>query len=606
MSERASDTRVRSLPLPAWLLGSTRDTLRADLIAGLIVAAVLIPQAMAYATLANLPAIVGLYAACAAPVFYAIFATSRKLAVGPVALDSMLVATALAAAGAVSTDERIAYAMLLALAVGGLQVVLGGMRFGFVANFLSRPVVLGFTAGAALLIAGGQLGPLLGVRVARGEGLVQLLSGLYAAAPHAHTPTLIVGVTSVVGLIVLKRVLPRASSALVLSLALVISALLDLERSGVPVVGALPGGLPSPTLPSLAQLRATDLSTLLPAAFTIALVGFTEAIAIGRGIATPGNEVRPSRELVAIGVANAASGVFGGYPVTGGLSRTAINDDAGAQTPLAGIVSALVIGLALVFATGALHALPMASLGALVFVSVLKMVDLKAARRIYQLRKRDAGVLALTLVATALLGPQTGLILGVLASVLLFLITTSQPHFAVLGRIPNTETYLNVERHAHAIEAPEIVVLRIDAQLYFGNVTFLQDCVRGIVAKHAREGTPLKGLILEAAGVNQLDSAAAETLNALDEELESQGVRLMMSRVKGPVRDVMVRLGMLQKMAREGRIFLSTHEAFVHASTGKGIVATDPEKSGDPRALADRIGCGETAKRLIPGSEYKI
>ncbi|MCB9657292.1 MAG: sulfate permease [Polyangiales bacterium] len=599
MSERAARAPGPRLPLPEWARGYDRDTLRADAIAGAIVAAVLIPQAMAYATLANLPPIVGLYAAAVAPLFYPLLASSRRLAVGPVALDSMLVAGTLASIGAVAVGERVAYGALLALMVGAVLFVLGTLRFGFVANFLSRPVVLGFTAGAALLIASGQLGPLLGVRVPSGGGLPGVVRSVIEAAPRTHLPTLIVGASSVALLLVLRKPLPRASAPLVLGAALGASQLLDLASLGVRVVGELPRGLPMPRLPDAAFVRDAPFDLLLPAALTIALVAFTEGIATARAMTDAGQVVRPSRELAALGVANLAAGLCGGYPVTGGLSRSAINRGAGARTPVAGMVSAALVAAALVWATGALYALPMASLAALVIVAVLKLIEVSAARRIARTKRRDAVVLGLTLVATALLGAQTGLLVGVALSVGAFLVSTSRPHFALLGRIPGTQSYLNVDRHPHAVPTDGVAVLRIDAQLYFGNVTFLQDCVRDLVRDHRERGEALHTLVLEAAGVNDLDSAAAETLDALDLELEQAGVRLFMSRVKGPVREVLARTTMLQRLARTGRIFLGTHEAVVRATSHEPLVGRDPELDPDPRALPDRLGCGETARRLI-------
>ncbi|MBK6808113.1 MAG: sulfate permease [Sandaracinaceae bacterium] len=597
MTAAAQTPAKRRSLRPAWLRGYDRAVLRADVIAGVIVAAVLIPQAMAYATLANLPPIVGLYAAAAAPLFYPLLASSRRLAVGPVALDSMLVAGTLATLGAVAVADRVAYGVLLALMVGAILFVLGVLRFGFVANFLSRPVVLGFTAGAALLIASGQVGPLMGISLPTGQGLHAVVWAAVKGASGAHVPTLVVGVVSVALLLALRKPLPRASSPIVLGGALVVSALLHLEDHGVRVVGELPRGLPMPAVPGFDFLASAPYEILVPAALTIALVAFTEAIATARAIAEPGSVVRPSQELAALGVSNLAAGLFGGYPVTGGLSRSAINAGAGARTPLAGAVTALLVALALMVATGALYALPMASLAALVIVAVLKLIDVAAAKRIARTKRGDAVVLGLTFVATALLGAQTGLLIGVALSVGAFLISTSKPHFAVLGRLPGTEDYLNVERHPHAVQEPGVVVLRIDAQLYFGNVTFLQDCVRGIVSE---QGVAMHTLVIEAAGVNQLDSAAAETLDALDRELEGRGVRLLLTHVKGPVRDVLARTDMLLRMARTGRIYLGTHEAVMKAASGEELIGRDPEKDPDPRALADRVGCGETARRLIP------
>ncbi len=578
---------VPALPILRWLPAYQRSDLGADTVAGLTTAVMLIPQAMGYAMLAGLPPIHGLYAALAPILVYAVLGTSRHLAVGPVAMDSILVAAGVGAIATLGTEHYILVAAALGVMVGVLQAGLGFLRAGFLVNFLSRPVVSGFTSAAAIIIAASQLGHLLGVELPRTHYVhLVLWKGLEQLSTWSW-PTIAVGATSIAALLILKRRWPRFPGALfVVALATLAVWRLGLADKGVAIVGSVPAGLPGIQVP---RVDTALIVELLPVAGTIALVSFMEAISVGRTFARLHRyDILPNRELIALGFSNIAGGLTGGYPIAGGFSRTAVNARAGARTQLAAIVTAGVVIVTLVAFTGAFYHLPNAALSAVIIAAVLGLIDIRGATEIFRVKREDFALLVLTFIATLSLGIQYGILVGIGASVLLFLVHTTRPHFAVLGRIPESQTYLNIARHPHAEEAPGIVLVRIDAQFYFGNVSFLKETLRGLIADAK---SPVRYIVLEAAGVNQLDSAAASTLAELDEELASQGIQLVLTRVKGPVRDVLHRTGMLEKLAAEGRIFMSTHRAMEVLRSGAPLADLSPP-ADDPRAPSDRVGCG--------------
>ena len=578
---------VPALPIVGWLRNYQRADLGPDLVAGLTTAVMLVPQAMGYALLAGLPPIHGLYAAVAPLMFYAVLGTSRHLAVGPVAMDSILVAGAVGAIATVGTENYILVAAALGMMVGAIQAGLGFLRAGFLVNFLSRPVVAGFTAAAALIIAASQLGHLLGVDLPRTYHVHRVIWGAIQSVSDWSWPTLTIGALSIAALVVSKKRFPRVPAALLVVVATTLAVwALGLSNQGVSIVGEVPAGLPGFSLPSI---DPEVLTQLIPAAATIALVSFMEAISVGRVFAQAHRyDIHPNRELIALGFANLAGGATGGYPIAGGFSRSAVNVRAGARTQLAALVTCAVVVITLLAFTRAFFYLPKAALSAIIVAAVAGLIDIPGAAEVYRVKRADFYLLVLTFFATLSLGIQWGILVGVAASVLLFLVRTTRPYFAVLGRIPESQTYLNAARHPHAETMPGIILVRVDAQFYFGNVSFLKETVRTLVRDSE---TPVRFFVLEAAGVNDLDSAAAATLAELDEELAAQGVRLVLTRIKGPVRDVLHRSGLLEKLAAEGRVYLSTHRAIEVLRSGMSLPDLSPERD-DPREPADQVGCG--------------
>lgn len=560
----------RWLPLLGWLRGYRPRYLAGDLIAGAVVAVMLVPQAMAYAMLANLPPHVGLYASIIPPVAYALFASSRALAVGPVAIVSLMVASVAGAVAVPGSAEYLGAAVVLALLSGVVLVIMGMVRLGFVTQFLSHPVLSGFITAAAVLIGVSQLRHVLGVE-GGGDNLPAMLGALWQSLGEVKLATVAMGLASI-GLLLwmqgpLKGLLVRLGlpgqvagvTVKTAPLVLVVVASLAValfgldERFGVSVVGTIPEGLPPFALP------AVDLPLwreLLWGAVLIALVGFLESASVAKSLAARDRErIDPDRELKGLGLANIGASFSGGYPVTGGISRSVVNYTAGARTPLAGVISALLIVLVLLFFTPWLAWLPHASLAAIILVAVVGLVDLHTPRRIWQYSRSEALTLLTTAAVVLGIGVEAGIVAGVLLSLGLYLWRTSRPHMAVVGRVPGTEHYRNVERHAVETD-PRILLVRVDESLYFPNTRYLEDRLQELVWD--RNG--VEHVVLICSAVNVIDASALESLEELAGQFADSGVTLHLAEVKGPVMDGLERAGFTRHL-RGGRVFLSTHEA---------------------------------------------
>jgi sulfate permease, SulP family len=558
--EARSRLRLR-LPLLEQLDGYSRVRLRSDLSAGLTVGVMLIPQGMAYALIAGMPPIYGLYASLVPLAVYALLGTSRQLAVGPVAIVSLLVAAGVAPLAAGDPERYIQLALLLALMVGVIQLLMGVFRFGFLTNFLSHPVLAGFTSAAAIVIGMSQLRHLLGIDLPGSHHIHEVLGALVAEFGDVRLPTLAIGVGAIAMLWGLRRWKPAFPGAL-LAVALFTGAAwaFGLEERGVSVVGGVPGGLPTPSLPVFDPSAMLDL---LPVALTIAVVGFMESIAVAKVYAARHRyPVNPDRELVALGSANLVGAFFRAFPTTGGFSRTAVNDQAGARTTLASLFSAGVIGVTLLLFTGLFHHLPNAVLAAIVMVAVAGLVNWREAVHLWRTDRRDLAMMAVTFLATLALGIEAGILAGVLVSLVALLYGLSRPHAAVLGRLPGTDSFRNLSRHPEAEVVEGVTVFRIDATLCFANAEFLREQIRWLVervpAPHA--------LVLDFHAVNGADSTALHILSDLVDYLDERGVTLWFAGVKGPVMDRLKRVGLDRKIGRD-RYFLEVDQA-VRAAEG--------------------------------------
>lgn len=534
----------KAVPAVGWIKNYKKDNLKGDLSAGLTVGVMLVPQGMAYAMLAGLPPIIGLYASIIPVIVYALLGTSNQLAVGPVAIVSLMTAAGVGTLANGSVEAYIAYAVLLSLMVGGMQLVMGVGRFGFLVNFLSHPVISGFTSAAALIIGFSQLKHLLGVEIPRSHHIHEILINAYNQIASVELATLTIGVASVALLMWLKKVKPMFPAALlVVALSTLVVWFFGLNESGVKIVGEVPAGLPSMSLPALDW---NAMSQLLPTAIAISMVGFMESISVAKAFARRNRyDVNPNQELIALGAANIAGSLFKGYPVTGGFSRTAVNGQAGAKTPLASLITAALIAVVLLFLTPLFYFLPKAVLAAIIMTAVFGLVDIKELKHLYQVKRSDLALLLLTFFATLSLGIEKGILLGVGASLLWVIIRSTRPHVAVLGLMPDENSYRNVERHPEAKTHDGILILRIDAQFYFGNAAFLKETVKKHVANF---GMPLKAIVIEAASINQLDASADAVLHELVDELNAQGIALYFANVKGPVMDVMRRSSLDEKL----------------------------------------------------------
>lgn len=558
----------RYLPILGWAAEYNRKTFTNDLTVAVIVTVMLIPQSLAYALLAGLPMQVGLYASMAPLVLYAMFGTSRTLAVGPVAVVSLMTAAAVAKVASQGTPEYLGAAIALAVISGLLLCVMGLLRLGFLANFLSHPVISGFITASGIQIAAGQLAPVLGIK-AHGESFMDLVKSMLPNLGQINPYTSVIGIASLVFLFWVSRGLKpfllrfglseRIAGILVKIgpvLAIIVTTAaawgFGLEDHGVQIVGTVPKGLPKLTLPPFEMGLWTKL--LVPA-LLISIVGYVESISVALTLAAKRRQrVDPDQELIALGAANIGAGLSGGFPVTGGLSRSIVNFKAGAETPAAGVFTAVGIALAALFLTPLLFFLPKATLAAIIIVAVLSLVDLKAIKHIWYYSRADGAALVATILVTLIEGVEAGLLVGVGLSIFLHLYKTSKPHVAVVGQIPGTMNFRNVARHA-VVTDPEILSLRVDASLYFPNARFIEDWVNEAVAVNPA----VRHVILECPAVNTIDASALESLEAINHRLKDGGITLHLSEVKGPIMDRLKRSHFLNDLT--GQVYLTHYDA---------------------------------------------
>lgn len=558
----------RYLPILTWGAEYSGQTLTGDLVAATIIAIMLIPQSLAYALLAGLPPQYGLYASMAPLILYAIFGTSRALAVGPVAMASVMTAAAASQVAAQGTPEFVGAAVAIAMVSGVMLMAMGVLRLGFLANFLSHPVIAGFITAAAVQIAAGQVGPLLGVKT-HGESLRDIMASLLPRLGEVNAYTAAIGLASAVFLLWARRGLKSLLLAVGLgerladilskvapAMAIVATTLaawgLGLDARGVAVLGKLPEGLPTIALPPVDVALWTKLAV---PSLLICIVGYVESISIALTLAAKRRQrIDPDQELIALGAANLGSAVSSGFPVTGGLSRSIVNFDAGAQTPAAGAFTAIGVGIATLFLTPLLFFLPKAALAAIIIVAVLSLVDFGALKTTWAYSRTDFAAMAATIVVTWWDGIETGLLAGVALSIFLHLYKTSRPHVAVVGQIPGTMTFRNVERH-EVVTDPEILSLRIDESLYFPNARFIEELVNDSVAANPA----VRHVILECPAVNTIDASGLESLESINHRLADGGIAFHLSEVKGPVMDQLKRSHFLQELT--GKAHLSHYEA---------------------------------------------
>lgn len=558
-----------NLPILDWGRCYDRQTLTSDLVAAVIVTIMLIPQSLAYALLAGLPPEVGLYASMLPLVAYAVFGTSRTLAVGPVAVVSLMTATAASSVAAQGTPEYLAAALALALLSGLMLLLMGLLRLGFIANLLSHPVISGFITASGIIIAASQLKHILGVP-ASGETLPELLTTLVRGIDQVNLPSVVIGVAATAFLFWVRRGLkpllvrlgvgPRLADLIAKAgpvaavVATTLAAVgLGLGEAGVKTVGTIPPGLPPLTLPvvDVELWRQLAIPALL-----ISLIGFVESVSVAQTLAAKRRQrIAPDQELVGLGASNIAAAFSGGYPVTGGFARSVVNFDAGAETPAAGAFTAVGIAIASLLLTPLLFWLPVATLAATIIVAVLSLVDLGALRRVWAYSKSDFAAMAVTIVATLGLGVEAGIVAGIALSLALYLWRASRPHAAIVGQVRGTEHFRNVRRH-QVIMDPELITLRIDESLTFINARWLEETVLELVADHPQ----VRHVVLMCSAVNAIDASALESLEAINHRLKDAGVQLHLSEVKGPVMDRLQRSHFLHELT--GRVFLSQFEAF--------------------------------------------
>lgn len=571
----------RLLPFTDWLFHYRRKDLGGDMVAGVIVTIMLVPQSLAYAMLAGLPPQYGLYASIAPVFVYGLLGSSRTLSVGPVAVISLLTAAGLSQLAEPFSAQYVSLALLLALMTGVFQLALGLLRAGFVANLLSHPVVAGFITGSSLLIIASQLKYIFGVNAPSGHWPYESVVGLARAISHTNPLTLGMGVAAIALLLLARAplrkllrlaglgesaslLLSRVSPALLVLAGIGAVALFGLDARGVAVVGDFATGLPGLTLPSL---DVPVLGTLAPLALVIVLAGYVESVSVGRSLGARRRQaIDPDQELVALGAANIAGGVTGGFPVTGGFSRSVVNFDAGANTGLASMLTAGLVAVVALFAAPMFADLPQVVLAATVIVAVAGLVNFKEIIRLWRYSKADGALMAATIIAVLAAGIEIGIAFGVGASLIIYFARVSRPHMAAIGRVGDSEHFRNEDRHA-VQTYPGLLLLRVDENLFFANARSVEERVLRYVAR-----TPeLRHVVLVFSAVNYVDASALETLESLIAELAQAGVTLHLAEVKGPVMDGLDRVGFAKKL-KPGRIYLSTDAAARALSTNAASV----------------------------------
>ncbi|MFD2673610.1 SulP family inorganic anion transporter [Marinicrinis sediminis] len=516
----------------------TRTNLRGDLTAGMVVAVILIPQALAYAMLAGLPPIYGLYASTIPLVLYALFGSSRQLSVGPAATVSLLVFSSLAPLATPESPSYLALAVLLTFLIGASQLLMGLLRFGFIATFLSHGVIRAFTAAAAILIILSQLKHILGIALTSGGSFLSTMGQLMQQWQDIHGLTLLFGAASMLLLIAVKKWrFPVPGPLLLIPLATLLTYLFRLDQKGLGIAGPVASGFPSVRLPML-QHDMDTYTSLIPLALTIALVSFVESTSIARSLATSSrDQSRPNRDLIGLGLANLSSSLVSALPVTGGLSRSAMNRQSGAQTQLASIITAVLISATLLFFTSAFYYLPMSALAAMIIVGVAPLIEFRTPSSYFRIKKSDGWVWVVAFAGTLLLGVMKGILLGVVFSLMLFIKRSAYPHTAELGYLPQKQLYRNVLRYPEAKTMPGVLIFRMDASFYFANMGYLEKQLH----ERLEMRRDIRWIILDGSSANAIDAVALSSLLQFRHELQEGGVTLLFAQLKGPVKDLFQR-----------------------------------------------------------------
>lgn len=545
------------IPILEWLPKYTKEQFRGDLPAGLTAGVLLIPQSIAFAMIAGVPPIYGLYASTVPMILYAIFGTCRQLSVGPVSIVSLLTFAGVSALATPNTWDYVQLTITLSLLVGLIQVLVGLLRLGFLVNFLSHPVTTGFTSASAVIIAAGQFKHLLGVSIGKEAHIYNIFIGLWNNIGNINWIAAAMGIGSILLILSLKKI---SKSIPVPLIAVIVGVLVTwgfhLTDYNIKVVGTIPSGLPKPIFP---PTDLTSIRQLLPTAFIIALVSFVESIAIAKAMQNRHKDykVRPNQELFALGIAKIGAAVFQAFPTTGGFSRTAVNEQAGAKTGMASIISSLLIVVTLLFLTPLFYYLPNAVLGAVIIVAVAGLIDVKEAIHLFRSDLGDFAMLMATFLATLLIGVEEGIGIGVILSLALVIYRTTRPHMAELGRIPGTDYYKNVNRFDHLEEREDLLILRFDAQLYFANISYFENKLEQLVN---RKGKHLKAIILNAESINRVDSSAVHLLEDLNNSYRARGIELCFTNVQGPVRDMLTKANFVTTVGKN-HFFLNIEDA---------------------------------------------
>ena len=555
----------RLIPILEWLPNYTRSRFKGDFIAGITVAIILIPQGIAYALIAGLPPIYGLYCALVPQLVYAIFGSSRQVAIGPVAMDSLIVATGVSTLALAGSDSYIAIAILLAFMVGGIQFLLGVFRLGFVVNFLSKPVISGFTSAVALTIGINQFRNLFGVDFIQSDQIQYVLEDIWSNIIDFNYHTTTIGLISVAVIIILRKINKKIPNALIV----VVVGILTIRYFGndfieVAIVKDIPSGLPSFSFP---ELDISQMKELLPIALTLVMVGYLETISIGKSLEAKQDEykIRPNQELMALGLSNMIGSWFKAYPSTSSFSRSAINQESGATTGMASLVSVFMVLITLLFLTPLFYHLPKTVLAAIIIVAVFGLVNIKEAIFLWKANNLDFWSLIATFFSTLLFGIEYGIIIGVGLSLIILIFRTSRPYVAELGKVPDSDFYRNRERFTEVIVNDEILVFRFDAQLFYANSSYFIETLELMVEA---KGAHLKLIVLDAESINRVDSTGVEMLKERIRFYRKKGILFYFAGVKGPVRDHLFR-GKILDIITLDHFYMRVNGAVNYYKTGK-------------------------------------
>lgn len=564
------DLRLKQFfPILTWLPNYKKAYLSGDLSAGLTVGILLIPQGMAYAMIAGLPPVYGLYASVVPQIIYAIFGTSRQLSVAPVAMDSLLVATGISVLAVEGTDAYITFAIMLALFMGIAQFTLGMIRMGFITNLLSKPVISGFTSAAALIIGLNQLKYLMGIDVSRGHEIHKILASAFEKIGEVHWLTLIIGITGIAFIKLSKKFLPKLPGALItVVVGILVVFGLGLDEKGVSIVQDIPQGLPAFMMPDLSWEL---VEKLLPLSLTIAVVAYMEAFSVAKAIEAKRRnyKVRPNQELIALGAANIVGSLFQSYPVTGGFSRSAVNEQSGAQTPLASLISAALVALTLLFLTPLFYHLPHAILAAIIMVAVSGLIDTKYVYTLWKTNKVELGLLLATALVTVVFGMVPGIVSGIILSVLILLFKAANPHMALLGRVKGFSEYRNLKRFEDLETWEELMIVRVDVPFVFVNIQTIKERITNAALN--REGK-LKYVILDAGSMVHIDATGIVGVRDLIDSLKEKEITLLFAEVIGPVRDALYKNDLVN--SESGKMFFLTTDDAVKYCLSEEVEAS--------------------------------
>lgn len=552
------------LPILEWLPNYNTSLFKGDLVAGITVGIVLIPQGIAYALIAGLPPIYGLYCALVPQIMYAIFGSSRQVAIGPVAMDSLIVATGVSTLALAGSESYIAIAILLALMVGVIQLIMGVFSLGFIVNFLSKPVITGFTSAVALIIGVNQFRNLFGVDFIQSDQIQYIIEDICLQIGNLNYQTTVIGIISVLVIIIFRKINKKIPNALiVVVIGILIMKYFGKSFEDVSIIKDIPAGLPVFALP---EFHLDQIKELLPIALTLVMVGYLETISIGKSLEAKQDKyrIRPNQELIALGLSNIFGSFFKAYPTTSSFSRSAINQESGAKTGMSALISVVMVVLTLLFLTPLFYHLPKTVLAAIIIVAVFGLINYKEAAFLWKANNLDFWLMLSTFLATLLLGVEFGIIVGVGLSLIILIFRTSRPYTTELGKVPDSNFYRNKDRFEDVILEKDILVFRFDAQIFYANASYFRDNLDEMAAK---KGKGLKLIVLDAESINRIDSTGVEMLKERIKYYKNKEITFYFAGVKGPVRDDFFRSGILD-IIDINHFFMRSNQAVKYYKTG--------------------------------------